>query len=74
MYDKNNQRGTIKVGLTIIKGEVKLVDVARICPHGKRSLERWTAAYKAGGEEALDPRSTERKLNQEKLQLESKKG
>jgi transposase InsO family protein len=47
--------------LPIIKGEVKLVDVARICPHGKRSLERWTAAYKAGGEEALDPRSTEPK-------------
>lgn len=38
-----------------------MVEVARICPHGKRSLERWTAAYKAGGEEALEPRSTEPK-------------
>jgi transposase InsO family protein len=47
--------------LPIIRKEVKLVEVARICPHGKRSLERWTAAYKAGGEEALDPRSTEPK-------------
>jgi transposase InsO family protein len=47
--------------LPIIKKEVKLVDVARICPHGKRSLERWTATYKAGGEEALEPRSTEPK-------------
>jgi transposase InsO family protein len=47
--------------LPIIRKEVKLVEVARICPHGKRSLERWTAAYKAGGEEALEPRSTEPK-------------
>jgi transposase InsO family protein len=47
--------------LPIIKGEVKLVEVARICPHGKRSLERWTAAYKAGGEGALEPKSTEPK-------------
>lgn len=38
-----------------------MVDVARVCPYGKRSLERWTAAYKKGGEVALEPRSTEPK-------------
>lgn len=47
--------------LPIIKKEVKLVDVSRVCPHGKRSVERWVAAYKDGGEEALEPKSTEPK-------------
>ncbi len=47
--------------LPIINKEVRLVDVARICPHGKRSLERWVAAYKKYGEAALEPRSTEPK-------------
>jgi transposase InsO family protein len=47
--------------LPIAMKEVKLVDVAKVCPHGKRSLERWVAAYKAGGEDALEPRSTEPK-------------
>lgn len=47
--------------LPIIKKEVRLIDVAKICPHGKRSLERWVAAYKKHGEKALEPRSTEPK-------------
>lgn len=44
--------------LPIARKEVKLKDVAKVCPHGKRSLERWVAAYKEGGEDALTPRST----------------
>jgi len=47
--------------LPIAKKEVKLVDVAKVCPYGKRSLERWVAAYKQGGEAALEPLSTEPK-------------
>ncbi len=47
--------------LPIVKKEIKLVDVAKVCPHGKRSLERWLAAYKAGGEKSLEPKSTEPK-------------
>lgn len=31
-------------------------------PYGKRSLERWLRAYKSGGEEALEPKSTEPKI------------
>lgn len=45
--------------LPIIRKEVKLVDIAKVCPHGKRSLERWVAAYKKHGEKGLEPRSTE---------------
>lgn len=47
--------------LPIINKEVKLVDVAVICPHGKRSIERWLAAFRLGGESALEPKSTEPK-------------
>lgn len=47
--------------LPIVNKEVKLVTVAKVCPHGQRSLERWVAAYKQGGESALEPRSTEPK-------------
>lgn len=47
--------------LPIIQKKVKLVDSAKMCPHGKRSLERWVAAYKKSGEQGLEPRSTEPK-------------
>jgi len=49
--------------LPIISKEVKLVDVARICEHGKRSLERWVAAYLKYGEQGLEPKSTRPKTN-----------
>lgn len=44
--------------LPIVKKEVSLVDVSKVCPHGKRSLERWVAAYKKNGEGGLEPKST----------------
>ena len=47
--------------LPIINKEIKLVDAAKVCPYGKRSLERWVAAYRKEGEESLEPRSTEPK-------------
>lgn len=47
--------------LPIAQKEIKLVDVAKVCPYGKRSLERWLAAYREGGAEALNPKSTEPK-------------
>lgn len=47
--------------LPVVRKEMKLVDVAKVCPHGKRSLERWVALYKVGGENALEPKSTEPK-------------
>lgn len=45
----------------IIRKEVKLVDIARICPHGQRSLERWISNYKKYGDTGLEPKSTEPK-------------
>lgn len=43
----------------IVHQEVRLVEAAKLCPYGKRTLERWVAAYKRGGAEALEPRSTQ---------------
>jgi len=37
--------------LPIIRKEIKLVDTAKICPYGKRSLERWVAIYRAKGDD-----------------------
>lgn len=44
--------------LPIIDKELKLKDVAKVCPHSKRSLERWVSAYKKHGESGLEPKST----------------
>ena len=48
--------------LPIINKEIKLVDAAKVCPYGKRSLERWVSVYKKEGEAGLEPRSTEPKM------------
>jgi len=47
--------------LPIIKKEVKLVKTAKVCPYGKRSLERWVSIYRDKGEIGLEPKSTEPK-------------
>ena len=44
--------------LLIVNNEIPLAGAAKICPYGKRSLERWVAAYQRGGDTALEPRST----------------
>jgi len=42
----------------IINKEMKLVDVATLCPYSKRSLERWVSDYKKHGEAGLVPKAT----------------
>lgn len=44
--------------LPIVNKEIKLTDAAKVCPYGKRSLERWLAAYKRHKETGLEPKST----------------
>jgi hypothetical protein len=41
----------------IAEKRVKLVNVEKVCPHSKRSLERWVAVYKRDGDKALEPKS-----------------
>lgn len=49
--------------LPIYRKEVKLKDIAKVCPHSKRSLERWLSNYKKYGEAGLVPKSTRPKTN-----------
>lgn len=49
--------------LPICNKELKLKDVDKVCPHSKRSLERWVAAYKKYGEEGLIQKSTRPRTN-----------
>lgn len=55
--------------LPIAKKEVRLIDVAKVCPHSKRSLERWLASYQSLGEAGLEPRSTEPKTQKEETPI-----
>jgi transposase InsO family protein len=45
----------------IISKEMKLVDVAKVCPHSQRSLKRWKKAYQEHGMKGLVPKSTQPK-------------
>ena len=44
--------------LPIVNKEITLMVAAKVCPYGKRSLERWLGYYREGGEQALEPKST----------------
>jgi len=55
--------------LPIVRKEVRLKAAAKMCPHGKRSLERWVAAYRANGEAGLEPKSTEPKTQKEETPI-----
>ena len=47
--------------MPIVRKEIKLKDLAKVCPYGKRTLERWVANYKKYGEKGLEPKSTKPK-------------
>lgn len=58
--------------LPFAKEEVNWKEVMKICPYSKRTLERWLAAYRAGGAEALEPTSTRPKTNPNETPIELK--
>lgn len=49
--------------LPIAEGRMSINDVMKVSPHGRRSIERWLAAYRGDGENALQPRSTRPKTS-----------
>ena len=53
----------------IAEKRVKLVNVEKVCPHSKRSLERWVAVYKRCGEKALEPKATIPKTSPEETPI-----
>jgi transposase InsO family protein len=45
--------------LPIIEKRLTYDETLKVCPHGKRSLERWVALYKKHGIQGLIPKSTQ---------------
>lgn len=60
---KTIQEERLRWVLPIIQGEVKLCAVAKVCPHGQRTLERWVAVYQQHGSDGLVPHSTRPKTH-----------
>ena len=56
----------------IINKEMKLVDVAKVCPHSERSLKRWKKAYEERGIEGLIPKSTRPKTSPKETPIRNK--
>jgi len=55
---KNITEERLRWILPLVHKEIKLKDLERVCPYGRRTLIRWKQAYLQGGEAALAPRST----------------
>jgi transposase InsO family protein len=49
--------------LPIINKKIRMVDAGKVCPHSKRTLERWMAEYRKHGEAGLEPKSTRPRVN-----------
>ena len=47
----------------IAMGRISISEAMKVCPYGRRTLERWLGAYRRGGESALEPRSTRPKTS-----------
>lgn len=56
----------------IINKEMKLVDVAKVCPHSERSLKRWKQAYEQHGMNGLVPKSTQPKTSPTETPIRTK--
>ncbi len=54
------------------QGTIGWKEITKICPYSKRTLERWLAAYRDGGAEALEPCSTRPKTNPKETPIELK--
>lgn len=55
--------------LPITKKEIKLVDMSKVSPNGKRTLERWVSSYKKYGIKGLEPKSTEPKTEEKETPI-----
>lgn len=56
----------------LINKEMRLVDVAKMCPHSLRSLKRWKKAYEQFGMTGLIPKSTEPKTSPQETPIRLK--
>jgi transposase len=69
---QNIQEERLRWVLPLTEKSIDWDEVMKICPYGKRTLERWFSAYRAGGADALEPRSTRPKTNPKDTPIELK--
>lgn len=60
---ENIRQERVRWVLPIAEGRTTITEVMKVFPYGKRTLERWLAAFRAGGNQALEPRSTRPKTS-----------
>lgn len=60
---QNIQEERLRWVRPIAEGTINWDEVMKICPYGRRTLERWLAAYRERGAKALEPCSTRPKTN-----------
>lgn len=60
---KNIKEERLRWVLPIVNKEIRLIEAIKVCPHSKRTLERWVAAYKRMGAVGLEAKSTRPKTN-----------
>lgn len=66
---KTIQEERLRWVLPIVEGRNTIAEAMKSCVYGQRSLERWLAAYRQGGEEALIPHSTRPKSHPQETPL-----
>jgi len=60
---ENIKQERVRWVLPVADGKTTIAEVMKVCPYGKRTVERWLAAFRLGGTEALEPRSTRPKTS-----------
>lgn len=60
---ENIRQERVRWVLPIAAGKTTVTEVMKVFPYGRRTLERWLAAFRAGGNAALEPRSTRPKTS-----------
>ena len=56
----------------IIRKEITIVSLANVCPYSESGPKRWLKAFKSGGIEALEPRSTKPKTQRNEMPIRIK--
>jgi hypothetical protein len=57
----------------ILKKELKILDLVRVCPYSERSIKRWLASFRKYGEIGLIPKSTRPKSHPNETLIRIKK-
>ena len=47
----------------ILDKEISIVNLVKVCPYSESSLKRWLKAFRKGGADALEPKSTQPKTS-----------